>query len=209
MALHEQTTMKNFHDKVIIIAFIAACGGGGARASTPAADRQPVLPQSAGAGAAPQSPVGTAPRPPSRTAADAGQAAPSKDGWASINISASVPAFLQTAFIEVTSPFTATTYDFVQQQADGRMTMEIRTWQRIGSLGWQSFQQFTADYQANDQQVSFVSPTGYTDTWTFNAVGPMGMDVIDSEGRLRSLFNCSVPGWPTLIALSTRSCSGF
>jgi hypothetical protein len=198
--------MKSFHDKVIIVAFLVACAGGGAEASAPAPGPQHVSPHLAGAGGVPQFPVEAAP-PQQR--ADAAQATQSKDRQVAIVVSASVPAFLQTAFIEVTSPFTATTYDFVQQQAAGRMTMEIRTWQRIGTLGWQSFQQFTADYQANDQQVSFTSPTGFTDTWTYYAVGPMGMDVIDSMGRLRSLFNCSAPGWPLLIALSTRSCSGF
>jgi hypothetical protein len=163
------------------------------------------------AGAAPQNPVGAAPRPPLNPAppADAGQAALPDNAQAAFDVSPSVPPFLQTAFIEVTSQFTATTYDFIQQQAAGRMTMEIRNWQRIGTLGWQSFQQFTADYQANDQQLTFVSPTGFTDTWTFQAVGPQGMDVIDSAGRIRNLFNCAAPGWPTLIALSTRSCSGF
>jgi hypothetical protein len=173
--------MKNFRHRVILLAFVAACKAGAAGAETP------------------QSPTGAAPGVSSPSPPTAGQVA----------INPAVPAFLQTAFIEMTSPFTATTYDFVQQQAAGRMTMEIRNWQRIGTLGWQSFQQFTADYQANDQLVTFVSPDGYADTWTYYAVGPIGMDVIDSAGRLRSLFNCTAAGWPTLILWSTRSCTGF
>lgn len=182
--------------------------------ASPPTPALPGSPQPPPAGTARPAPVGSAqitpiPRPPPAPE-DATQPTPTDgDAQQALDISPVVPTFLQTAFIEMTSAFTATTYDFVQQQAAGRQTMEIRNWQRIGSLGWQSNQQFTADYEANNELVVFVSPSGFADRWTFVAVGPQGMDVIDSAGRVRNLFNCTAPGWPTLIAFSTRSCSGF
>ena len=187
--------MKIFKKTILIAALTAAGCGGGEEDVTPTA-------------ASTATPGSTA-ASPAQTPLDAVQTASPGGTQVAMDVSSSVPAFLQTAFIEITSQFTATTYDFIQQQAAGRMTMEIRNWQRIGSLGWQSNQQFTADYQANDQMVSFVSPTGFTDTWRFYAVGPQGMDVIDSAGRIRNLYNCAAPVWPLLISLSTRSCSGL
>lgn len=119
------------------------------------------------------------------------------------------PQFLRTGFIEDRSGGLGTavqTFDFTQIEAAGRRTVEIRNWQRIGSLGWQSNQQFTADYQANDGQVSFRSPTGFVETLTFLEVRTDSLIVRDAAGATRQLFNCTAAGWPELIKASNRAC---
>lgn len=118
------------------------------------------------------------------------------------------PQFLFTGFIAHTSGGlgnTAATFDFTQAEAAGRRTVAIRNWQRAGTLGWQSNQQFTADYQANDRQVSFTGPGGFSDSWTFLEVRADGLIFRDSAGATRQVFNCTAV-WPDLIKASTPAC---
>jgi hypothetical protein len=121
--------------------------------------------------------------------------------------SPSPPAFLQTAFIEQTSESTATTYDFTQLEAHGVRTVEIRNWQRIGTLGWQSNQSFSAVFEATDEEVVISSATGFEDVWTIVTVAPDGLEIRDSFGVQRVLFNCASSNWPQLVRASTRACN--
>ncbi|MDY7225024.1 hypothetical protein [Hyalangium rubrum] len=117
------------------------------------------------------------------------------------------PAFLLQGWIVPTSDFTAATYDFTQIEAAGQRTVEIRTWQRIGSLGWQSMQAFTALFTVNNQQITLSSPTGFQDVWQIIAVGQTSMTVQSQrDGTTFELFNCFAPVWPPLILASTRGC---
>ena len=121
---------------------------------------------------------------------------------------ANVPEFLYTAFIELGQlGNTAQTFDFTQQAYAGVQTVEIRNWQKIGSLGWQSYQLYSAAYDTNGQQVRIVSPTGFSDLWTIVAVSQGFIDIVDQQGIQRRLFNCLTPGWPPLIFASTRACN--
>ncbi len=98
------------------------------------------------------------------------------------------------------------TYDFTQMQAAGKRTVEIRAWQQIGTLGWQSNQQFTAAFEADRNQISLVSPTGYREFWKISEVNPSYMKVTDTNDRSFYWFNCKEPGWPHLIHASMRAC---
>lgn len=117
------------------------------------------------------------------------------------------PEFLLQAWIWVIAPNAMRTYDFTQLQAAGRRTVEIRGWQQIGTLGWQSNQAFTADFTANTQEISIVSPTGYRESWVIVDRESYGMVVERvSTGEQSVWYNCEAEGWPALIYASMRGC---
>ncbi len=115
------------------------------------------------------------------------------------------PSFLLTAWIIPVSNFNAVTYDFTQASAAGKRTVEIRTWQKIGTLGWQSNQQYTALYEATDKEVRISSPTGFQETWRIVQVENTRM-LIEINGQQGYVYNCLEPGWPDVIRLSTKAC---
>ena len=115
------------------------------------------------------------------------------------------PAFLRTGWILQIANNVARTYDFPQIQAAGQQTVEIRAWQYIGTLGWQSNQQFTAAYQATDSQVIITSATGYQEVWDILSIEPTRL-LISLNGQQTYVYNCNEPGWPVLIRSSVRGC---
>jgi hypothetical protein len=117
----------------------------------------------------------------------------------------SAPNFLLTGWLWPIASNTVRTYDFTQQQAAGSRTVEIRAWQLIGTLGWQSNQTFTALFEANENQVFITSATGYQEVWNIIDVQGSRM-LIEVNGEQVAIFNCSEPGWPGLIRASTKAC---
>lgn len=115
------------------------------------------------------------------------------------------PSFLLKGWILPIAFNNARTYDFTQMQAAGKRTVEIRAWQLIGTLGWQSNQQYTASYEATDKRVVMISPTGYKETWEIIEVTSSKM-LIELNGQQVYVYNCSEPGWPSLIKQSMRGC---
>ena len=115
------------------------------------------------------------------------------------------PEFLRTGWILQIANNVARTYDFPQIQAAGQRTVEIRAWQYIGTLGWQSNQQFTASYQATSNQVFITSATGYQEIWDILSIEPTRL-LISLNGQQTYIYNCNEPGWPVLIRSSVRGC---
>lgn len=118
------------------------------------------------------------------------------------------PAFLMQAWIWVVAPPSVVrTYDFTQQQAAGKFTVEIREWQNIGTLGWQSNQIFTALFTATAESISLQSATGYREEWRIVQRYSDAMIVQDTRGNRYAWYNCSASGWPPLIYQSMRGCN--
>ncbi|MBD0377699.1 MAG: hypothetical protein ICV51_18980 [Flavisolibacter sp.] len=115
------------------------------------------------------------------------------------------PGFLLKGWILPIASNVVRTYDFTQMQAAGKRTVEIRAWQQIGTLGWQSNQLYTAIYEATDKQVVMTSPTGYREVWDIISVEPTKI-LVNLNGQQTYIFNCSEPGWPTLVKASMRGC---
>lgn len=120
------------------------------------------------------------------------------------------PSFLLQGWIHHTAPTAATTYDFTQAHAAGRRTVEIRNWQYIGTLGWHINSSIPADYTADEDEISFSSPTaGYSREWRIVERHPDRIVMQDQRGGAPfTLFNCTASGWPDLIRASTRGCRG-
>jgi hypothetical protein len=115
------------------------------------------------------------------------------------------PEFLLKGWILPIANNAVRTYDFTQAQAAGKRTVEIRSWQYIGTLGWQSNQIFTAIYEATDKKVVMTSPTGYTENWDIISVEQTKI-LVNLNGQQTYIFNCSEPGWPDLILASMKGC---
>lgn len=117
------------------------------------------------------------------------------------------PDFLLQGWMWPIAENSVSTYDFTQAQAAGRRTVEIRHWQRIGTLGWQSNQIYTADFTADEDEISLSSDTGYSEQWRIAERHPDHIVVQDKRGGTSvTWFNCAAGGWPDLIRASTRGC---
>jgi hypothetical protein len=115
------------------------------------------------------------------------------------------PEFLRTGWILEIASNAARTYDFPQIQAAGQQTVEIRAWQNLGTLGWQSNQQYTASYQATNDRVLITSATGFQEIWDILSIEPTRL-LISLNGQQTYIYNCNEPGWPILIKSSVRGC---
>jgi hypothetical protein len=115
------------------------------------------------------------------------------------------PEFLLKGWILPIASNVVRTYDFTQLQTAGKRSVEVREWQKAGTLRWQSNQQYNAVYEATDKKVVMTSATGYTETWEILGVEPTKIQV-NLNGQQTYIFNCSEPGWPTMILESMRGC---
>lgn len=101
------------------------------------------------------------------------------------------------------------TYDFTRTAVAGLRSVEIRNWQYLGTLGWQSNQNYTyATYTATDNTITITTATGYQEEWDViertETTVTLGSTI---RGNVR-WYNCSA-GWPYLIKASTRGCTGI
>jgi hypothetical protein len=118
------------------------------------------------------------------------------------------PSFLLQGWIQPNASNSFTTYDFTQAHAAGRRTVEIRTWVRMGTLGWRNSESVPADYTAGEDEISFSSPTaGYSREYRIVERHTDRIVVQDKRGGASVIwFNCAAGGWPDLIRASTRGC---
>ncbi len=116
------------------------------------------------------------------------------------------PDFLLQGWIWPIASNSVRTYDFTQAQAADRRTVEIRAWQNIGTLGWQSYQSYTAVFEADDHHISMSTATGYPEEWSITSIQSETMVVMNQSGASYTWYNCSAAGWPALIYSSNRGC---
>jgi hypothetical protein len=118
------------------------------------------------------------------------------------------PDFLLQGWIWPLDYNVARTYDFTQVQAAGVRSVEIRAWQAIGTLGWQSNQLFSAaTFVATPQEISITSATGYQENWIIVGGQDTTMVVEDpGSGARYYWYNCAAQGWPPVILASMRGC---
>lgn len=120
----------------------------------------------------------------------------------------SVPPFLLTGWIWPIDALSVRTYDFTQLQSNGQRTVEIRAWQKIGTLGWQSNQLYSyATYTVSKGQLAITTASGYRENWQIgqNTTTSVTVESLDGRGTI-TWYNCKEPGWPALILASTRAC---
>lgn len=119
------------------------------------------------------------------------------------------PAFLLQAWITVNyAGYSVTTYDFNWLEAAGQRGLSIQGWQKIGTLGWQSNQNYSYNtfvYNSAANQVIIKSATGYQQQWNILKVENTQM-LVESNGEQFTLFNCSAQGWPDGIKAAMKGC---
>lgn len=119
-----------------------------------------------------------------------------------------VPSFLLQGWIIPAASTVVATYDFTQMVANGIRTVEVRVWQQIGSLNWQSNQMFptyTFTYSPASKEIKMRSSNGRTETWTILKVEDEKM-LVERDGQQVYAYNCSSPHWPDIIKRSMRGC---
>jgi hypothetical protein len=85
--------------------------------------------------------------------------------------------------------------------------VEIRAWQKVGSLGWQSNQLYSyVTFTVRGDTVTMTSATGYSDTWTVTGTATDRINVSSTRLGTVTIYNCTASVWPDLIRASNRGC---
>jgi hypothetical protein len=118
-----------------------------------------------------------------------------------------VDRWIRQGWIHPFDQLGATTFDFTQLAANGQETVEVRAWQKVGSLDWQSNQLFSyAAFTVSGDTVTMTSTTGYRDTWTVTATATDRITINSTRLGNVTVFNCTATVWPDLIRASNRGC---
>lgn len=118
------------------------------------------------------------------------------------------PDFLLQAWIWPLDALSVRTYDFTQLQSNGKRTVELRAWQRIGTLGWQSNQIYSYSlFEVKGNDIAITTASGYRENWRIrqHSGTAMTLESLDGRGTV-TWYTCKEPGWPELVLRSMRGC---